>query len=139
MEEIKLSEIIQNLKQSTIPNLPVIDITQQNDQSALITLPEMGGLQVLLTLSGSQLMVSADICQSSSITDRADFNEQALRMGVILPLASVGIISVDGKDHYVVYGQMYSGSKIESIVAEINAVADAALQMAEFASDFICY
>ncbi|MGR2738712.1 DUF2170 family protein [Billgrantia sp. Q4P2] len=107
----------------------------EKNSAITMVLSDYADLTATISHQETQWMVSAPIAPVDSIQDRAGFNDAAMRMGVMLPLASIGITDIDGKSYYVAYGQLYSDSKLASICSEIHATASAAIQLAEMITE----
>lgn len=101
------------------------------NQTLIWELNDYGNLPITLSRSENEWIAMAPIVAVESITNTAELNEVLLRQGISLPLASVGIVEIDGHDFYVAYGQLFGDSKLESICAELHATAGAAMEVAE--------
>lgn len=103
----------------------------ETNQTLIWELNDYGNLTITLSRSENEWMAMAPIVAVSSVKNTAELNEVLLRQGIALPLASVGIVEIDGHDVYVAYGQLFGDSKLESICAELHATASAAMDVAE--------
>ncbi|AQU83728.1 MAG: DUF2170 family protein [Halomonas sp.] len=101
------------------------------NQTLIWELNDYGNLPLTLSRSENEWIAMAPIVAVESIKNTAELNEVLLRQGISLPLASVGIVEIDGHDFYVAYGQLFGDSKLESICAELHATAGAAMEVAE--------
>lgn len=101
------------------------------NQTLIWELSDYGNLSMTLSRSENEWMAMAPIAPVESVNNTAALNETLLRQGISLPLASVGIVEIDGHDVYVAYGQLFGDSKLESICAELHATANAAMDVAE--------
>lgn len=72
-----------------------------------------------------------EVAPTSAVEDINSFNDALLRLGMALPLVSVGIHTLVDEDYYVVYGQLFADCKLEAISAEVEACAQAALEIAD--------
>lgn len=111
------------------PNADV-SLDLEND-SLVFSLTDYGDLPVSLTYSDQEWLVMSEVAPTQAVEDKNTFNDALLRLGMALPLVSVGIHSLDGQDYYVVYGQLFTDCKLEAISAEIEACAQAALEIAD--------
>lgn len=111
-----------------------VEIDSHNDSLAY-TLFDYGDLTITLTLQDQQWVVMTDIVPVSDVADTTSINQRMLEVGLLIPLVSVGITTIEGSPHYVVYGQLYHGSKWESLCAEVNACAEAAIEIASMIHD----
>ncbi|MCA1771603.1 MAG: YjfI family protein [Halomonas sp.] len=111
---------------------PQATISLDDDHQTLVwELSDYGNLPITLSRSDNEWVAMAPIVAVETVKDTAALNETLLRQGLSLPLASVGIVCIDGRDVYVAYGQLFSDSKLESICAELHATAGAAIEVAE--------
>ncbi|MGP9574323.1 DUF2170 family protein [Halomonas sp. H2] len=103
----------------------------ETNQTLIWELSDYGNLPITLSRSENEWMAMASIAAVEAVKNSAELNEVLLRQGISLPLASVGIVEIDGHDVYVAYGQLFGDSKLESICAELHATAGAAMEVAE--------
>lgn len=103
----------------------------EDNQTLIWTLSDYGHLPITLSRSENEWVAMSPIAAVDSVKNSAELNEVLLRQGIALPLASVGIVEIDGQDVYVAYGQLFGDSKLESICAELHATASAAMDVAE--------
>ncbi|QNU64394.1 DUF2170 family protein [Vreelandella titanicae] len=103
----------------------------ETNQTLIWELNDYGNLPITLSRSENEWVAMAPIVAVESVKNTAELNEVLLRQGIALPLASVGIVEIDGHDFYVAYGQLFGDSKLESICAELHATASAAMDVAE--------
>lgn len=103
----------------------------ETNQTLIWELNDYGNLPMTLSRSENEWIAMAPIVPVESVTKTAELNDVLLRQGISLPLASVGIVEIDGQDVYVAYGQLFGDSKLESICAELHATAAAAMDVAE--------
>ncbi|GEK51460.1 DUF2170 family protein [Vreelandella venusta] len=111
---------------------PSADITLDQDNDSLVfTLKDYGDLPVTLTHCEQEWLVMTEVAPTSAVENINAFNNALLRLGMTLPLVSVGIHTLGGEDYYVVYGQLFADCKLEAISAEVEACAQAALEIAD--------
>lgn len=103
----------------------------ETNQTLIWELHDYGNLPITLSRSENEWIAMAPIVAVESVKNAAELNDVLLRQGISLPLASVGIVEIDGHDFYVAYGQLFGDSKLESICAELHATAGAAMEVAE--------
>ncbi|MCA8863127.1 DUF2170 family protein [Halomonas sp. SBBP1] len=103
----------------------------ETNQTLIWELNDYGNLPISLSRSENEWVAMAPIVAVESVKNTTELNEVLLRQGIALPLASVGIVEIDGNDFYVAYGQLFGDSKLESICAELHATASAAMDVAE--------
>jgi len=98
----------------------------------VLTMNEFGDLPLYMSVAGSQIIVDTLLWPVDEIRDRNALNDQLLRMHKFMPLSTFGITQgPDGRDYYEIFGALSAGSKLESILFEIEMLADNALQSVE--------
>ena len=100
------------------------------NQTLIWELHDYGNLTLTLSRSDNEWIAMTAITAVESVSNPTELNEVLLRQGLALPLASVGIVTIDGRDFYVAYGQLFGDSKLASICAELHATASAAMEVA---------
>lgn len=93
-----------------------------------LSLPDHGDLPVHVGVVGQQVMVSAVLFPASQVRDRAALNEAALRLGPMSVFTAVGLQTIGGEEVYIAYGQLSSLSAVDTIVEEIEALGNNALE-----------
>ncbi len=106
-----------------------------HNNAIAMTLDDYSSLSMTITRQNEQWVVMAPIVPLAAVASPERFNVMALRLGMAIPLASIGITEINGQDYYVAYGQLFSESKPASICSELHATASAALQAAELLQD----
>jgi len=102
------------------------------DPAILITMLDFGDLPLLLSVSGSRILVETLLWPVGEVKDTATFNELILKTHKLLPLSTFGIRQgPDGRDYYELFGSLSAGSILESVQFEIETLADNAMQTAE--------
>ena len=102
------------------------------DPGILIIMAEFGDLPLLMSVSGGQILVETLLWPVDEVKDKAAFNDLILKTHKLLPLSTFGIRQgPDGKDYYEMFGSLSAGSVLESVLFEIETLADNAMQAAE--------
>lgn len=110
---------------------PDADVSlDEANQTLIWELHDYGNLTLTLSRSDNEWIAMTAITAVDSVSNPTELNEILLRQGLALPLASVGIVTIDGRDFYVAYGQLFGDSKLTSICAELHATASAAMEVA---------
>ena len=82
-------------------------------------------------VSGRQILVDTLLLPVDEVNDPAAFNTFILKTHKLLPLSTFGIrLGPDGKDYYEMFGSLSAGSILESVIFEIETLADNAMQAA---------
>ena len=110
----------------------VAELVEGADPGILITMSEFGDLPLLLSVSGSQIIVDTLLWPAEDVEDPAAFNTMILKTHKLFPLSTFGIqTGPDGKEYYEMFGSLSAGSTLESVIFEIETLADNAMQAAD--------
>ena len=110
----------------------VVELVEGADPGILITMTEFGDLPLLMSVSGGQILVDTLLWPATDVADPAEFNAMILKTHKLLALSTFGIrTGPDGRDYYELFGALSAGSILESVVFEIETLADNAMQVAE--------
>lgn len=110
----------------------VVELVEGADPGILITMTEFGDLPLLMSVSGGQVLVDTLLWPLDDVADPAEFNAMILKTHKLLALSTFGIrTGPDGKDYYELFGALSAGSILESVISEIETLADNAMQVAE--------
>ncbi len=108
-----------------------VELVEGAEPGILLTMKEFGDLPILMSVSGSQIIVDTLLWPVGEAKDSAAFNTIALKTHKLLPLSTFGITrGPDDQDYYEMFGSLSSGSLLESIIYEVETLADNALQAA---------
>ena len=109
-----------------------VDLVEGADPGILVTMKEFGDLPLLMSVSGSQIIVDTLLWPVEEADDTAAFNEMILKTHKLFPLSTFGIVAgPDGRDFYEMFGSLSAGSILETVIFEIETLADNAMQAAE--------
>ena len=109
-----------------------VELVEGTDPGILVTMTEFGDLPLLMSVSGSQIIVDTLLWPVDDVDDSAAFNTMILKTHKLFPLSTFGIRSgPDGQDYYEMFGSLSAGSILESVIFEIETLADNAMQAAE--------
>lgn len=109
-----------------------VSLVEGTDPGILITMKEFGDLPLVMSVSGSQIIVDTLLWPVEEVDDSAGFNTMILKTHKLFPLSTFGIVAgPDGRDYYELFGSLSAGSILESVIFEIETLADNALQAAE--------
>jgi hypothetical protein len=108
-----------------------VELVEGTDPGILITMTEFGDLPLLMSVSGSQILVDTLLWPVDAVNDPAAFNEMIMKTHKLLPLSTFGIRQgPDGREYYEMFGSLSAGSILESILFEIETLADNAMEAA---------
>ncbi len=96
----------------------------------LVTLHHHGDLEAFVNVSEAQIAASVLLWPCDEQPDRAAFNEFLLKAQKLVPLSNFGIATVDGRDFYELFGELATTSPLDTIVIELRALADNAIEAA---------
>jgi uncharacterized protein YjfI (DUF2170 family) len=108
-----------------------LELSGGDAPSIAATMPDHGDLVIQIAASGDQVFVSAPLCNASQVKDRNRFNEACLRLNPVNPLSNVGLLTLDGDDLYIVFGELSATAPLSNVVEEILVLADNTLEAAE--------
>ena len=126
--------LLEALKQSDPVTAGDIEVSlvEGADSGILVTMKEFGDLPLLMSVSGSQIIVDTLLWPVEEADDTAAFNEMILKTHKLFPLSTFGIVAgPDGRDYYEMFGSLSAGSILETVIFEIETLADNAMQAAE--------
>ncbi len=108
-----------------------VELIEGTDPGILVTMCEFGDLPLLMSVSGGQILVDTLLWPVDEVPNTAAFNELLLKTHKLLPLSTFGIgRGPDGKDYYEMFGALSAGSILESVLFEVETLADNAMQAA---------
>ena len=109
-----------------------VELVEGAEPGILVTMKEFGDLPILMSTSGSQIIVTTLLWPVDDVEDSAGFNTMILKTHKLFPLSTFGITRGPGdQDFYELFGSLSAGSILESVIYEIETLADNALQAAE--------
>jgi len=126
--------LLEALKQSEPVTAGDIEVglVEGTDPGILLTMKEFGDLPLLMSVSGSQIIIDTLLWPVEEVDDSAAFNEMILKTHKLFPLSTFGIVTgFDGRDYYEMFGSLSAGSILETVIFEIETLADNAMQAAE--------
>ena len=108
-----------------------IELVEGADPAINVTMHEYGDMQIQIAASGSQIFVSTILAPADKVKDRAGLNDACLRLNPINPLSNLGLIQHEGRDTYIVFGELSTASTVDDIDEEIHALAANTIDAAE--------
>ena len=126
--------LLEALKQSEPVTAGDIEVSlvEGADPGILVTMKEFGDLPLLMSVSGSQIVVDTLLWPVEEAGDSAAFNEMILKTHKLFPVSTFGIVvGPAGRDYYAMFGSLSAGSILETVIFEIETLADNAMQAAE--------
>ena len=102
-----------------------------------ITLKERGGLTVLATASGEQVLCSVLLVEADNIPRREAFDRMLLAVHKVIPLSTFGITRIDGAEWYELFGSLSAWSDAAALVEEVSVLAANAMDAAEWLGEWI--
>ena len=86
--------------------------------------PDGQDVDILLAVSGEQILVESYLWPETHITDAQAFNDCVLRTHKYLPLSTFSITDVAGVPSYTLFGSLNSHSPLTSVMFEIQVLAE---------------
>lgn len=115
-----------------------VDVTVEPGSDVLrVTLKERGDLDVLMTVSGDQVLCSVLLTPCDAVPARAQFERRALSMHKLIPLSSFGITMIGGTEWYELFGALSARSDAEALVHEVAVLATNAVEAAEWIGEWV--
>lgn len=115
-----------------------VDVTVEPGSDVLrVTLKERGDLDVLMTVSGDQVLCSVLLTPCDALPARAQFERRALSMHKLIPLSSFGITTIGGTEWYELFGALSARSDAEALVHEVAVLATNAVEAAEWIGEWV--
>lgn len=126
------TELCTQLQRSALAESARISLLESADPSIEVILTEFGELPVQITVTGEQILVSAPLWEVSALRDVHQFNHLALKLNPVNPLSNIGLIDLaDGRELYVMFGELSASSDLAHILEEIDVLADNTIAAAE--------
>jgi len=105
-------------------------IVEGADPVLLVTMHNHGDLEAYVNVSAEQIAASVLLWPCDEQPDRAAFNEFLLKAQKLVPLSNFGIATVDGRDFYELFGELATTSSLDTIIIELRALAENAIEAA---------
>lgn len=105
-------------------------IVEGADPVLLVTMHQHGDLEAFVNVSEEQIAASVLLWPCDEQSDREAFNEFLLKAQKLVPLSNFGIATVDGRDFYELFGELATTSSLDTIVIELRALAENAIDAA---------
>lgn len=108
----------------------VLEIIEGAEPVMVVRVPELGDLELFLSVNGEQIITSVLLWPCEDQEERAAFEGMMLRNHKkYLPLSALGITEIYGKEWYELFGTMSSRSVLQSVVTELRTVAQSAVDL----------
>lgn len=114
-----------------------VQLVDSADPAIQVTMHGFGDMQVMIAASGSQIFVSTVLVEASRVRDRAAFDDACMRINPMNPLSNLGLTQLDGRDTYIVFGELSAASCDDDVDEELLALAANTLDAAESLKTFI--
>jgi uncharacterized protein YjfI (DUF2170 family) len=115
-----------------------VDVSIEPGSEVLrVTLKERGDLDVLMAVSGDQVLCSVLLTACDTIPARPQFERRVLSMHKLIPLSSFGITKIGDAEWYELFGAVSARSDAEFLVHEVAVLATNAVEAAEWIAEWI--
>ncbi|MCQ0987705.1 YjfI family protein [Jiella marina] len=101
-----------------------------------VTLKEKGDLDVLVTASGDQVLASVILAPADTVPRRDEFERMILSTHKLVPLSTFGIVTIDGKEWYELFGSLSARSSAHAMVEEVAVLAANAVDAADMIEEW---
>lgn len=130
------TELHLKLRDSALAENAQINLLDATEPSIELVLADFGDLPVQISVTGEQILVSAPLWEVSALKDVHRFNHLALKLNPVNPLSNIGLIDLpDGRELYVMFGELSASSELSHILEEIDVLADNTIAAAELFAD----
>lgn len=109
------------------------------DDALQVTLPDCGDLGITIALTDRQVFVSTPLVEAERVADRAGFNDACLRLNPLNPLSNLGLTEINGRDTYIVFGELAPDSSAEQIELEVRTLAENAIDAIETLQPYLVH
>lgn len=115
-----------------------VDVSVADGTDVLrVTLKERGDLDVLVTASGDQVLMSVALIAAGDVPNRDAFDRLLLTTHKFIPLSTFGLTTIDGADWYELFGSLSAQSRDEVVIEEAAVLAANAVEAAEMIAEWI--
>lgn len=94
-------------------------------------------VDVLLAVSGEQILVESYLWANTEITDPVAFNDYVLHTHKYLPLSTFSLTDVGGVPSYTLFGSLDSRSTLQCLMFEIQSLAENARASRTLYAEFL--
>ena len=108
-----------------------IELIDGAEPAINLTMHGYGDMQIQVAASGQQILVTTVLAPAERVKDRNGLNAACLLLNPINPLSNLGLVQRDGKETYIVFGELSAASNVDAIDEEIRTLADNAIDAAE--------
>lgn len=114
-----------------------IELINDADPAMMITMHEYGDLPVFMTVSGDQIIAESILWPANDVADKAAFNETVLRTQNYYPLSTICLGMRANENYYLMEGSLSSVSDINSVILEIETLANNVIHVTEAYADIL--
>lgn len=115
-----------------------VDVAVEPGSDVLrVTLKERGDLDVLMTVSGEQVLCSVLLTPCDTLPTRSLFERRLLAVHKLIPLSSFGITTLGETEWYELFGALSAQSDAGALVQEVAVLATNAVEAAEWIGEWI--
>lgn len=119
-------------------NKASIELIDGIEPTIHIVMKEYGDLPVFVTVAGEQIIAESVLWSRDDVVNVDGFNEAILRTHKYFPLSTISLDRI-GKsgDYYHMFGALSSVSKLQSVVIEIEVLANNVIDATDAYSEFL--
>ena len=120
------------------PELGDVDVEVAPGTEVLrVTLKERGGLDVLVTVAGEQVLCAVLLVEADRMPERERFERFVLATHKLVPLSTFGLTQAGGTEWYELFGSLSAMSRASVVIEEIATLAVNAVEAAEMIGEWI--
>ncbi|MEM1306922.1 MAG: DUF2170 family protein, partial [Pseudomonadota bacterium] len=94
-------------------------------------------LDILVTASGEQVLMSVAITPRSDVPNAAEFDRLLLVTHKLIPLSTFGLTTIDGAEWYELFGSLSAASRASVVIEEAATLAVNAVEAAELVGEWV--
>jgi uncharacterized protein YjfI (DUF2170 family) len=115
-----------------------IEIIDGIDSTIVVSMHLHGDLPIFITAGGDQILAEAVLFSIEDVVDTVKFNEYVLRTHKYLPLSTISLeTDISHGDYYYMFGALSASSSINTVVLEIETLAENTIQATEAFKSFL--
>lgn len=116
-----LDEILSGLLALNFENEHQVDFEKQNN-TLLLTFKQYGDLPVIIAVSDTQILVESVLVERDEFETPSEIDLMLLKAHKYIPLSTIAVESISGRDFYVLFGALSISSAPQIIAEELIAL-----------------
>ena len=117
-----------------------LELLDEEEPVLVIVMKDYGHLPMYISVMSEQIVVESILWSVKQVKNREEFNERVLRTHKYFPLSTMSLENLgEGEDFYCMFGALSSRSILESIIFEIETLAENIMDAVDTYSEFLLY